>query len=97
MDTDKFDFEIDKDQERAEQELLKEKYRNVFLKNEIGLEVLGDILKRLKFGCYLDEALGDIALYNIGIEILGMLKIIQPGNEHNLIMSLANVTPKKEG
>jgi hypothetical protein len=93
----KFDFETDDEHKKAESEQLKEKYRMTFLVDEIGIEVLGDILKRLKFGCFLNEALGDIALNNAAIEILGMLKIIEPGNERNFIMSLANVTPKKEG
>lgn len=92
----KFEFETEDELKKAEAEQLSEKYRLTFLKDEIGITVLGDILKRLKFGCYLNEALGDIALNNVSIEILGMLKIIQPGNERNFIMSLANVTPKKE-
>lgn len=94
---DKFDFETDKELMESGAEQLREKYRLVFLKDEIGIEVLGDMLKRLKFGCHLNEALGDIALYNVAVEILGMLKVIQPGNERNFILSLANVTPKKEG
>lgn len=72
------------------------KYRMVF-GNAMGQEVLADILvNRLKFGCYLGEALGDIALYNAAIGILNMAGIIAKGNGLEIIKALQTVTPKKQ-
>lgn len=71
------------------------KYRTVF-GSAIGQEVLADILvNRLKFGCYLGESLGDIALHNAAIGILNMVGVIAKGNGLEVIKALQTISPKE--
>jgi len=76
---------------------LGDKYRLVF-DNPLGQEVLADILiNKLHFGCYLQEALGDIALNNAAIEILSTLGIVAKKNQLKIISSLMAINPVKAG
>lgn len=74
-------------------ETLRAKYRLVFGEG-VGREVLADILTRkLRFGNYLSEALGDIALHNAAIEILGMMGVIGRDRGLDVINGLLTIAP----
>lgn len=74
---------------------LTEKYRTVF-GTPTGQEVLADILvNELHFGCFLNEALGDIALNNAAIGVLSKMGIVTKGNALEIIRSLMNISVNK--
>lgn len=70
------------------------KYRQVF-KNQIGKDVLADILKMTHFGATLNSANPQqIGEYNVGIAILAKMGILSPETKEDVIRALQTVTPK---
>jgi len=78
-----------------EYQILQGKYRHVFI-NEIGLEVLADILHECHFGDTMhpdnNMRLGE---YNIGVTILGKMGIFSEFTLKQVVNALSSVVPPK--
>lgn len=75
---------------------MNDKYRAVFI-NEMGLEVLADILRECHFGETLDpDNKVQVAEYNVGIMIMAKCGVFSPANLHNAIRALCSIPIKME-
>jgi len=71
------------------------KYRHVFTRDAISLEVLSDILVSFcHFGCYVDDGY-QMAQHNVGVNILSRIGIFRPENRKNVLMAMVNAIPQK--
>ncbi|MCK5504221.1 MAG: hypothetical protein KAJ10_03620 [Thermodesulfovibrionia bacterium] len=74
-----------------------EKYRNVLMGSEMGLEVLGDILQSCHLGLPLDsdnpQSVGE---YNVGVVILNKCGIFGTNTLPQVLKAFTAVTPEQE-
>ena len=76
---------------------LTSKYRTVLFENQIGRDVLADILSMCHFGCTLDpENSVQISEYNVGMAILNKCGVFSRGTEEEVLRALAGVIPIEE-
>jgi len=79
---------------KKKMEKIQAKYRELFLNNTLGQDVLADILQLCKFGCTLDpDNKVQVAEYNLGVIILHRCGIFAEDTLENVIRALANVVP----
>jgi hypothetical protein len=71
------------------------KYRELFLKTNLGREVLADILQMCHFGETLDpENMVRVSEYNVGVAVLHKCGILAEDTLEDVTRALANITPK---
>jgi hypothetical protein len=74
---------------------IKERYILTFLRDEISLQVLADILSMCHFGCTLDpDNKVQVAEYNVGVCILNRLGVFTADTQFDVINALSGVTIK---
>ena len=75
-------------------ETIRAKYREVFLMNTLGQDVLNDILSMCHFGCTLDpENIVQVSEHNVGIAILHKCGVFAEDTQEQVTRALANVVP----
>lgn len=76
-----------------ERKSLAAKYRLVFLANDIGIDVLDDILRECKFFASIDPDLqGQVALHNLGKLILNKCGIWNDRNTGDILRNIRSLT-----
>lgn len=80
-------------------EVLQAKYREIFLHNPLGQDVLADILRQCRFGSSLNSW-EEAQEHNLAIYILARCGIFGQDTQQQVVRALANVvptpTPKQE-
>ena len=78
-------------------ETLQAKYRELFLKNTLGQDVLNDILEICHFGCTLDpDNVVQVSEHNVGIAILHRCGVFAENTKEQVTRALANVVPTRQ-
>lgn len=76
---------------------LQDKYRAVFLGNEFGEEVLGDILQSCHYGETLDYSnIAQVAEYNVAVLILFKCGVLGDGTLPQIIKSFTAIKPEQK-
>jgi len=76
---------------------LTSKYRTVLLENQLGRDVLADILSMCHFGVTLDpDNTVQVSEHNVGTAILFRCGVFQVGTMDAVIRALAGVLPQTE-